>query len=326
MQISPRIRALGEKAEEALREPFAAFDRAAAKHTEHVLDVFRAHRVSESMFSPSTGYGYGDAGRDAADLVLRDVFRAESGFVRTQIISGTHALTIGLFALLRPGDTLLSVTGAPYDTLLDVIGNGSSADTGSLKDFGVRYEEIPLGPDGVIDLPAVLARLREPSSRVKVVFIQRSKGYFARKTLSSEEIGAVVKEVKSVSPDTYVFVDNCYGEFTDEFEPVYYGADLMAGSLIKNPGGGMADTGGYLCGSSRATALAANRLSSPGVALEAGASLGQTRNILKGLFYAPHTVAQALKTAAFAAWIFESLGYEVAPKPLEARHDIIQTV
>ena len=325
MQISDTIRVLTAEAERALSERFRAIDEVAMANTEHVLDVFREHRVSEAMFSPSTGYGYGDMGRDTADKIAADLFRAEAGFVRTAIISGTHALTVGLFALLRPGDTLLSVTGAPYDTLREVIGMDGKNGDGSLADFGVSYKEVPMTTAGTVDLAAVReAILANPA--VKVVFLQRSKGYLDRRTLSVSEIGEVVQLVKSVSKDIFVMVDNCYGEFTETVEPTALGADLMVGSLIKNPGGGMADTGGYLCGTARAVELAGYRLSSPGVGIEAGASLGQTRNILKGFFYAPHTVAEALKTATLAAYLFDKLGYEVNPAPFEARHDIIQTV
>lgn len=325
MQISDTIRALTAEAERALSERFRAIDEVAMANTEHVLDVFREHRVSEAMFAPSTGYGYGDMGRDTADKIAADLFRAEAGFVRTAIISGTHALTVGLFALLRPGDTLLSVTGAPYDTLREVIGMDGKNGDGSLADFGVSYKEVPMTTAGTVDLAAVReAILADPA--VKVVFLQRSKGYLDRRTLSVSEIGEVAQLVKSVSKDIFVMVDNCYGEFTETVEPTALGADLMVGSLIKNPGGGMADTGGYLCGTARAVELAGYRLSSPGVGIEAGASLGQTRNILKGFFYAPHTVAEALKTATLAAYLFDKLGYEVNPAPFEARHDIIQTV
>ena len=325
MQISDKIRALTAEAERALAERFRAVDEIAMTNTEHVLDVFRENRVSEAMFSPSTGYGYGDRGRDTADKIVAELFGAEAGFVRTAIISGTHALTIGLFGLLRPGDTLLSVTGAPYDTLREVIGMDAKNGDGSLADFGVSYKEVPMTTAGTVDLPAVKAAI-EATPTVKVVFLQRSKGYLDRRTLSVAEIGEVVSLVKSLSKDIFVMVDNCYGEFTETSEPTALGADLMVGSLIKNPGGGMADTGGYLSGTARAVELAGYRLSSPGVGIEAGASLGQTRNILKGFFYAPHTVAEAIKTATLAAYLFEKLGYEVNPGPFEVRHDIIQTI
>lgn len=324
MIISEKIRSLADEADKALSDLYASTDAIARTNTEHVLDVFREHRVSEAMFAPSTGYGYGDTGRDTTDQIIRDIFKAEEGFVRSSVISGTHALTIGLFALLRPGDTLLSVTGSPYDTLREVIGMDGKNGDGSLADFGVSYAEISMTPASTIDLPAVEEYLK--THKVKAVFLQRSKGYLDRRTLSVEEIGELVSVVRKTAPDTYVITDNCYGEFTDIKEPTSVGVDLMIGSLIKNPGGGMADTGAYLCGTKRAVELAGYRLSSPGVGLEAGASLGQTRNILKGLFYAPHTVAQALKTACFAAYIFEQLGYEVNPKPFEARYDIIQTI
>ncbi len=326
MTIAPYIREMTAEAEAALRLVFDDIDRVSADLTERMLDVFRAHQISEGMFAPSTGYGYGDRGRDTADAVITEIFGAEAGFVRSSIISGTHALTIGLFALLRPGDIMLSVTGSPYDTLREVIGMDGRNGDGSLADFGVGYREVPLGSDGGVDIPAALEVLSSLGDRVKVVFLQRSKGYEDRKTLTVDEIGAVAFAVKAVRPDVYVVVDNCYGEFTELREPCAVGADLMIGSLIKNPGGGMADIGGYLVGSARAVELAGYRLSSPGVGLEAGASLGQTRNILKGLFYAPHTVAQALKTAHLAAYLFDRLGYTVNPGPFDRRSDIIQTI
>jgi len=326
MHISDKVRHLAALAEAELTHRFAEIDDRACRLTERVLDVFRAHQVSESFFAPSTGYGYGDRGRDEADAIYADVFSAEAGFVRSGIISGTHALTIGLFALLRPGDTLLSVTGAPYDTLRDVIGMDGADGSGSLRDFGVEYAEVAMTKEGTVDIPAVLRAMDEPGRHVKVVFLQRSKGYLDRRTLTPEEIGEVVKAVKAKNPETFVAVDNCYGEFTCDLEPSAFGADLSIGSLIKNPGGGMADIGGYLVGTPRAVELAGYRLSSPGVGLEAGASLGQTRNILKGLFYAPHTVAQALKTAHLAAYVFDALGYKVSPGANEPRADIIQTV
>ena len=327
MNISPKTRALALEAERALCDIFTDIDEIARHGTERVLDVFREERVSEGMFAASTGYGYGDTGRDTIDRIAAKIFGAEAGFMRPSIISGTHALTIGLFALLRPGDVMLSVTGSPYDTLREVIGMDGPNGDGSLADFGVEYDGVEFTPDAKIDFPGIAAALAKHGSRVKVVFLQRSKGYLARPTLTVAQIGEVVNFVRrTASHPVYVVVDNCYGEFTERLEPTAVGADLIIGSLIKNPGGGMADTGGYLCGTARAVELAGNRLCCPGVGLDAGASLGQNRNILRGLFYAPHTTAQAMKTAHLAAYMFESAGFDVLPKAMERRADIIQTV
>ena len=258
------------------------------------------------------------------DKIYASVFGAEAAFVRHSILSGTHALTIALFGLLRPGDVMLSLTGKPYDTLDEVIGLCGEEGNGSLRDFGVIYKEVPLLETGLPDKEGIIRALREASS-VKVAFIQRSKGYLNRKTLSVDEIGELVSLVKSVS-DAFVVVDNCYGEFVEEKEPCAVGADLIVGSLIKNPGGGMAECGGYLAGSQKAIALCGQRFSAPGVGLEIGASLGQNKSMYKGLFFAPHTVGQALKTAHLTAYLFSSLGYKTEPAWDEERHDIIQTV
>lgn len=325
-EIPETIEKLTADAEAALAPAFARIDRISFECTRKVLDAFRAERISEAMFAPSTGYGYGDVGRDAADRVCARIFGSDAAFIRPSILSGTHAITVGLFGLLRPGDVMLSLTNAPYDTLHDVIGIKGADGSGSLADFGVTYDQVDMTPDGKIDLGAVKEKLELHGSRVKVAFIQRSKGYICRRTLSAEEIGEAARFVKSISPETFVVVDNCYGEFTEPVEPVALGADMMIGSLIKNAGGGMADIGGYIAGIAKAVELAGNRLCCPGVGLEIGASLGQTRNILKGLFYAPHTTAQALKVAHLAAYIFDSLGYAVMPAPGEDRYDIIQTV
>ena len=252
------------------------------------------------------------------------MFEAEAAFARHTIASGTHTLAIGLFGLLRPGDTMLSVTGKPYDTLEEVIGIRGEQGTGSLRDFGVNYRQIEMTPDGNVDLEA-LGKVLDEDKTIKMVFIQRSKGYSIRKTLSAKEIGEVA-EFSHKRSDAFVVVDNCYGEFVDEHEPTYYGADMIMGSLIKNPGGGMAECGGYIAGTQKAVTLASYRLTCPGIGCESGASLGHNKSLLKGLFYAPHTVAQALKTAAFAAQIFSDMGYAVSPAPDEERHDIIQTV
>lgn len=325
MILSEKMRALGKEAKEALGLIFSEIDETAQINTERVLDAFRMERVSEAMFAPTTGYGYGDIGRDTIDRLSAALFGGEAGFMRPSVICGTHAITVGLFGLLRPGDVMLSVTGTPYDTLREVIGIEGEAGSGSLKDFGVKYDEVLL-KDGFLDYPAIRAGIERNLDALKVVFVQRSKGYMNRKTLSVEDIGELVSFVKSIKKDVFVVVDNCYGEFTQTREPAHLGADMIIGSLIKNPGGGMADTGGYIVGTERAITLAGNRLCCPGVGLEAGASLGQNRNMLRGLFYAPHTVAQAMKTAHFAAYVFDSLGFEVEPAPFEKRFDIIQAI
>ncbi len=327
MILSEKTRAAAAEAERRLAGLFSAIDETARAGTERVLDVFRKERVSESMFMPTTGYGYGDVGRDAIDRIVAGVFGAEAGFMRPALISGTHALTVGLFGLLRPGDVLLSVTGAPYDTLRPVIGMDGADGSGSLADFGVRYAEVPFAPGGGFDWDGIAAALRGEGERVRVVYFQRSKGYLDRPTLRVSEIAEAIRFVRAHAKNAPFFVvDNCYGEFTEETEPCAVGADLIIGSLIKNPGGGMADVGGYLCGTRRAAELAGNRLCCPGVGLDAGASLGQNRNMLRGLFYAPHTVAQALKTAHLAAYLFAGAGFAVNPGPFERRSDIIQTV
>ncbi len=328
MQFSEKITTLAREAEEALRPIFDEIDEVSYQNTQKVMDAFREHRVAATNFDTTSGYGYDDRGRDVLDQIWADVMGAEAAFVRHNIVNGTQALTIGLFGLLRPNDLMCSIAGKPYDTLEEVIGIAGTPGNGSLADFGVRYKQIDLKDDG-FDFDAIGETLRCEMAQghpVKVIFIQRSKGYLNRKTLTVDEIGEVAKFVKSISPETYVVVDNCYGEFTETREPCAVGADMIIGSLIKNPGGGMAETGGYIAGSARAVELASYRLTSVGCGLEVGATIGQTKNMYKGLFYAPHTTAQALKTAHLAAYIFESLGFDVEPRWDVRRSDIIQTV
>lgn len=325
MQFSDKIIKLTAEAERELRPQFNEFDRIAYVNTARVLEAFSAHRVSEAMFAPSTGYGYGDIGRDALDAIYADVFGAEAAFVRHNIVNGTQAIAIGLFGLLRPGDVMLSVTGKPYDTLNEVIGANIKNGDGSLADFGIKYDDVDLLPGGGIDYAGIEKKIAEYGDSIKVIFIQRSKGYMNRPTLAASEIGEIIKFVKARCR-AYVAVDNCYGEFCDEAEPTTYGADLIMGSLIKNPGGGMAECGGYIAGIKRAVELASYRQTTVGIGTECGATIGQNRNMFKGFFYAPHTVAQAKKTAALAAYIFDKLGYPVEPAWSDERHDIIQTV
>ena len=326
MNFSKKIIDLAAEAERALANRFAEVDAISFANTEKIMNAFKEYRVSEAMFNPTSGYGYDDRGRDTLDLIWANVMGAESAFVRHSIVNGTQALTIGLFGLLRPGDIMFSIAGKPYDTLDEVIGNTGRAGDGSLRDFGVEYMQSDLHADGSFDFERIRAVLEEHGSRIKVVFIQRSKGYLNRKTLSTSQIGEAVKFVKSISPASYVVVDNCYGEFTETREPTHCGADMIIGSLIKNPGGGMAETGGYIAGTARAVELASYRLTSVGVGCEVGATLGQNKNMFKGLFYAPHTTAQAIKTAYLASYIFDALGFEVEPAWNEPRYDIIQTV
>ena len=326
MIFSEKINRLALEAEQALAPHFARIDRIAFENTQKVMDAFREHRVSEGMFQSTSGYGYDDRGRDVLDAIWADVMGAEAAIVRHNIVSGTHALSIGLFGILRPGDVMYSVAGKPYDTLEEVIGITGNPGDGSLKDFGVDYEQTDLKEDGTFDFDTIGKTLTRLGKRAKMVFVQRSKGYLTRKTLSVAEIGELVSFVKKISPETYVVVDNCYGEFVECIEPTHVGADLIIGSLIKNPGGGMAETGGYLAGSKRAVELASYRLTSVGVGAEVGATMGQNKLMYKGLFYAPHTTAQALKTAHLAAYIFEQMGYAVEPRWNVERHDIIQSV
>ena len=326
MIFSKKIQDLATEAESALGAQFRHIEEVAFLNTQKVMDAFRTHRVSDSCFQSTSGYGYDDRGREVLEAVWADVMGAETAVVRQTIISGTHALSIGLFGILRPGDVMYSVAGKPYDTLEEVIGISGTPGNGSLRDFGVDYEQTDLNPDGTFHFAEIEDKLRTLGARAKMVFVQRSKGYLNRKTLSVDEIGELVKFVKNISPETFVVVDNCYGEFVETKEPCAVGADLVIGSLIKNPGGGMAETGGYLAGTRRAVELASYRMTSVGIGAEAGATLGQNKSMFKGLFYAPHTTAQALKTAHLAAYMFEKLGYAVEPRWNEERHDIIQSV
>ena len=326
MIFSKKIQDLALEAESALTAQYKHIDEVAFLNTQKVMDAFRNHRVSDTCFQSTSGYGYDDRGREVLEEVWAEVMGAEAAVVRHTIISGTHALSTGLFGILRPGDVMYSVAGKPYDTLEEVIGIAGTPGNGSLKDFGVDYEQTDLTPDGKFNFAEIEDKLRTLGSRAKMVFVQRSKGYLNRKTLSVDEIGELVKFVKNINPETYVVVDNCYGEFVETKEPTAVGADLVIGSLIKNPGGGMAETGGYLAGTRRAVELVSYRMTSVGIGAEAGATLGQNKSMFKGLFYAPHTTAQALKTAHLAAYMFEKLGYVVEPRWDEERHDIIQSV
>lgn len=311
-----------EALEDRLAGRFQELDRMAERNQWKVIEAFQKHRVSDYHFAGSTGYGYNDMGREALDLVYADVFGAEAALVRPHFASGTHTIAAALYGVLRPGDKLLYLTGEPYDTLHGVIGKPGDG-TGSLADWGVSYEAVPLLPDGGVDWPAAERAL---TPDVKVVGIQRSRGYSWRRSFTVSEIGDMVSRVKRVLPEAIVFVDNCYGEFTEEREPTEVGVDLIAGSLIKNPGGGLAPTGGYIAGRADLVERAANRLFAPGIGLEVGAMLDTPRSLFQGLFLAPHTVGQALKGAVLAAALFERLGFETNPRWPDYRTDIIQAV
>ena len=323
--FSEKLLTIAAEAEVALKPIFEKIDKISFDNTSRVLDAFKENRVADSMFAGTTGYGYDDVGRDTLDKIYAQVMGAESAFVRHSIVNGTQALTIGLFGLLRPNDVMLSVTNRPYDTLCEVVGIEGTDGNGSLKDFGVQYEQVDFKNKTEIDFDGIEAKLNEFGERVKVVFIQRSKGYLDRPTLTVDQIGEIAQFVHARSK-AYVVVDNCYGEFTEIKEPCMVGADMVIGSLIKNPGGGIAESGGYIAGTARAVELASYRLTSVGTGTEVGATLGQNRNLFKGFFLAPHIVAQAQKTAHFAAYVLEKLGFDVNPKYDEMRSDIIQTV
>ena len=320
--FSPEIMKLAAECEARLAPMFRAVDETAFYNTGKVLDVFREHRLSERHFNPSCGYGYNDDGRDLCDTLYAAAFGCEAGFARAQLISGTHALAVALYGVLRPGDTLFSVTGKPYDTLDSVIGfSGESGGDGSLADLGVKYRDIPLCGGKTLDLSAAERVLSEDKS-IKAVFVQRSKGYGHRRTLTVAEIDELAALVHRFA-GVYLIVDNCYGEFTERTEPK---GDLLCGSMIKNAGGGIAETGGYIVGTKRAVELASYRLTVPGIGLEAGASMGATKPMIKGLFFAPHTTAQAIKTMLFASAVLSASGFECEPSWDTPRSDIIQTV
>ena len=296
---------------------------AALVNTEKVITAFRNNMVSDYYLKPTTGYGYSDVGRDTLDLIYAEIFKAEAALVRSQFVSGTHALAVALLGNLRPGDELIGLTGTPYDTMQSIIGYPVKT-KGSLVDLGVIYKELPMSGEHV-DLEAVKKIV---TKNTKMVHIQRSCGYSSlRKTISVEEIGRIIAAAKEANPDVIAYVDNCYGEFIEKQEPTEVGADIMAGSLIKNLGGGLAPTGGYIVGRADLVENAAYRLTAPGLGGEMGATLGDTqREFYQGLFLAPHVVQQAVKTAIFAAAVFQKMGYEVKPLPQEARHDIIQAI
>ena len=300
---------------------FTQIDAIAEENTLKVLDAMRKVRVSDAHFNTTSGYAYDDIGRGKLEELYAEIFGAERALVRTQFVSGTHALATVLFGILRPGDELVSLTGAPYDTMQTVIGYANPS-KGSLREFGILYDELPMR-EGKVDMAGIAGKIKPET---KMVLIQRSRGYSMRSPLTIEDIRAICTEVKRVKPDCVCFVDNCYGEFVDLQEPVQAGADIMAGSLIKNPGGGIAPTGGYIAGRDELVELASYRLTAPGMGDELGASLANNRLLFQGLFLAPHVVAQAIKGADFAAGMFAALGYKTLPLPTEVRGDIIQAI
>ena len=321
--IKPEVYTLAEEVEKEIRPLFDAIDRTAQRNTEKVMTAFQANRVSDACFAGTTGYGYDDLGRETLDKIYAQIFKTDSALVRTGFVNGTHALTAAMFSLVGPGDTLLAATGLPYDTLRSAIGLTGDCH-GSLRFYGVDYAQVDLAPDGGPDYEAIRRAASDP--KVKGVMIQRSRGYEDRRALSVEEIGRICSAVKAVNPRAYIMVDNCYGEFTEEHEPTEFGADIIAGSLIKNPGGGIAPTGGYVAGRRELVERAAMRLTTPGIGGECGSTLGLNRLLFQGLFLAPHTVAQALKTAIFCAAMTERIGFESSPKADEKRSDIIQMI
>ncbi|BAC13605.1 aluminum resistance protein [Oceanobacillus iheyensis HTE831] len=287
-----------------------------------VLNAFRHHRISDSHLQGTTGYGYDDIGRDSLEAVYAEVFGGEDALVRPQLVSGTHAITTALFGVLRPGDELVYITGKPYDTMEEVIGKPGKQE-GSLHDFNIGYREIPLLADGSVNYKQVKESW---TSNTKVIAIQRSKGYDERPSYTVDQISEMIQFVKGIDPSVIVFVDNCYGEFTETKEPLHVGADLMAGSLIKNPGGGLVRAGGYIAGNKELIHLCANRLTAPGLGKETGASLGMLQEMYQGFFLAPHTVGEALKGAILTARFLELAGFNTSPSYLEKRTDLIQTV
>jgi len=317
----PKILAIRKQALELVQPYFTVVDEISEKNTVKVLNAFRKHKVADYHFRTTSGYAYNDAGREKLEAVWADICGAEKALVRTQFVSGTHALATVLFGILRPGDELLSLTGAPYDTMQTVIGH-TSFSPGSLKEFNIDYSELPMIHSGV-DIKNIAALMK---ANTKMVLIQRSRGYSMRSPLTIEEIEEICSHVKSIKPDCVCFVDNCYGEFVDILEPTAVGADIMAGSLIKNPGGGIAPTGGYIVGTKQLVEQAAYRMTAPGIGDEVGASLVDNRLLFQGFFMAPHVTAQAVKGAIFASAFFSLLGYNTLPRAEARRNDIIQAI
>ena len=319
--ISREVYEFGEKIEESLKERFAEIDARAEYNQMKVIKAMQENRVSAECFNMSSGYGYNDLGRDTLEKVYASCFKGEDALVRPQITCGTHALALALMSNLRPGDELMSPVGKPYDTLEEVIGIRPSK--GSLAEYGVTYSQVDLLPDGSFDYENIKKAINE---KTKLVTIQRSKGYQTRPSFSVKQIGELIAFVKSIKPDAICMVDNCYGEFVETIEPTDVGADMIVGSLIKNPGGGLAPIGGYIAGKKELVEMCAYRLTTPGTGKEIGATLNANRELFMGAYHAPHVTGEALKTAVFASALFEILGYETSPKYNDARGDIIQLI
>lgn len=319
--ISKEVLAFGARIEEELKDRFAMIDARTEVNQLKVIEAMQKNKVSAECFNISSGYGYNDLGRDTLEKVYADCFKGEDALVRPQITCGTHALALALMSNLRPGDELLSPVGKPYDTLEEVIGIRPSK--GSLAEYQISYAQVDLLEDGSFDYEGIKKAINE---KTRLVTIQRSKGYATRPTLSVERIGELIRFIKGIKPDVICMVDNCYGEFVEEREPLEVGADMIVGSLIKNPGGGLAPIGGYIVGKKECVENAAYRLTSPGLGKEVGASLGVIQSFYQGLFLAPTVVSGALKGAIFAANVYEKLGYKVIPDSTENRHDIIQAI
>ena len=319
--ISKDLEDLANAVEEEIKPIFNKIDKIKEENSLKVLMAFQKNNLSDMHFGGTTGYGYGDIGRDTIEKIFAEVLGAEDSLVRNQFISGTHALTVALFSMLRPGDTMLSINGKPYDTLDEVI--GIVENKSSLKSYGVKYEQIDLIGDD-FDTEKIIERVKQ--GNVKLICMQRSRGYALRKSLSLESIKNIIQEIRKVNKEAIIMVDNCYGEFVDTQEPTSLGADLMVGSLIKNLGGGIAPNGAYIAGKKELVELAAERLTVPGQGKEVGPSLGVNRQLIQGLFFAPQTVSNAVKTAVFASKMLEKLGFEVSPKYDEKRTDIVQLI
>lgn len=322
-EIKPEVFDMARRAMERIRPQFEKLDAVAEQNTLKVMEAFQELRVSDSCFAGTTGYGYDDLGREVLDKIYARIFRTEAALVRIGFVNGTHALSCAIYALAKPGDTILSVTGLPYDTIRNTIGISGDCH-GSLKFYGVDYAQVDLTAQGEPDYEAI--RAASANEKVSGILIQRSRGYGERKALTVEEIGRICSVIREVNPHASIMVDNCYGEFTDVIEPTEVGADLIAGSLIKNPGGGLAPTGGYIAGKAELVEKAALRLTCPGIGGECGSTLGNNRLLFQGLFMAPHVVAQALKTAVFCAAMMDELGLESSPSIDEKRSDIIQMI
>ena len=321
--IDSRLEVMDKKALLKCENAFKKIDEITEYNQRKVLSAFIKNRVSEAHLGTSTGYGYGDRGRDTLDSVLADCFGCEDALIRHSFASGTHTLSVALFGLLRPNDKMLCVTGRPYDTLIGVLGIDGKSD-GSLADFGVEYDEVALKEDGTVNLEAIGEKLK--NNKYRMIYIQRSRGYSLRPSLHIADIKAICDKVREYDKDAYIMVDNCYGEFVERLEPTQVGADIMAGSLIKNVGGGIASSGGYIAGRADLVEKCSYRMTCPGVGREVGATLGHNRELYMGLFSAPHVTGEALKTAVYTAALFELLGFSVTPLYNEDRADIIQSV